>query len=104
MDLKLTDKVAVVTGASKGIGLAVTRALVAEGATVVAGARTTEGLDNLERVTAMAIDLATPHGPAALVQRALAAHGAIHILVNNVGAPPPRPPGFPSVTNQHCTP
>ena len=42
MDLELTDKIAVVTGASKGIGLAVTRALVAEGARVVAGARSIE--------------------------------------------------------------
>jgi NAD(P)-dependent dehydrogenase (short-subunit alcohol dehydrogenase family) len=39
MDLQLTDKLAVVTGASKGIGLAITRALTAEGARVVAGAR-----------------------------------------------------------------
>ncbi len=45
MDLELTDKTAVVTGASKGIGLAVTQALVDEGAYVVAGARTTDRLD-----------------------------------------------------------
>ena len=38
VDLMLADKVAVVTGASKGIGLAVTKALVQEGARVVAGA------------------------------------------------------------------
>jgi len=103
MDLKLIDKVAVVTGASKGIGLAVTRALVAEGANVVAGARTTEGLDKLERVTAVAIDLATPRGPAALVQRALDAHGTIDILVNNVGAAHPRLGGFVSVTDEDWT-
>src|SRR5271156_6298940 len=50
MDLELTDKIAVVTGASKGIGLAVTRALVAEGARVVAGARTIESLNGMNRV------------------------------------------------------
>ena len=94
MDLKLTNKVAVVTGASKGIGLAATRALVEEGAYVVAGARQTEGLDSIERVTALAVDLATPQGPAALIQRALDEHGKIDVLVNNVGALRLRLEGF----------
>jgi len=49
MDLRLADKVAVVTGASKGIGLAVTQALVQEGAYVVAGARDTNSLEGLDR-------------------------------------------------------
>ena len=47
MDLQLTDKVAVVTGANKGIGLAITKALVAEGANIVAGSLSTENLDGL---------------------------------------------------------
>ena len=94
MDLNLTNKVAVVTGASKGIGLAATRALVEEGAYVVAGARQTEGLDSIERVTALAVDLATPQGPAALIQRALDEHGKIDVLVNNVGALRLRLEGF----------
>ena len=45
MDLHLTGKVAVVTGANKGIGLAITKSLVAEGADVVAGSLSTENLD-----------------------------------------------------------
>ena len=48
MDLALKDKVAVVTGASGGIGLAVTKALADEGALVVTGSRTTENLDGLD--------------------------------------------------------
>ncbi len=94
MDLELTDKVAVVTGAGKGIGLAVTEALVAEGALVIAGSRTTEALDGLERVTPVAVDLASPGGAAALVQRALDDHGRVDILVNNVGAVRIRLEGF----------
>jgi len=43
VDLELKGKVAVVTGASKGIGLAVTKALVTEGARVIAGARDVGG-------------------------------------------------------------
>ena len=94
MNLELADKVAVVTGASKGIGLAVTRALVAEGAKVVAGARTTESLDGIDRVTAVAADLTAPDGPGSLVQRALDEHGQIDLLVNNVGAVRLRLEGF----------
>src|SRR4051812_10561632 len=94
MDLQLTDKVAVVTGASKGIGLAVTRALVDEGARVVAGARTTDGLDGLERVTAMPVNLAAPDGPALLVRHAIDEHGRVDVLVNNVGAVRLRLEGF----------
>jgi NAD(P)-dependent dehydrogenase (short-subunit alcohol dehydrogenase family) len=94
VDLKLTDKVAVVTGASKGIGLAIARALADEGARVVAGARTTETLKDLPRITAVPLDLATPDAPARLVGRALEEHGRVDVLVNNVGAVRLRLDGF----------
>jgi len=94
MDLDLTDKIAVVTGASKGIGFAVTRALAEEGARVVAGARSIESLRGIDRVTAVSTDLASPDAPARLVQRALDDHGRIDVLVNNVGGVRLRLKGF----------
>jgi len=94
MDLKLTDQVADVTGANKGIGFAVTEALVAEGALVVAGSRSTENLDGLDRVIGMPLDLAAPDGPGSLVQRAIDEHGRLDVLVNNVGAVRIRTEGF----------
>jgi NAD(P)-dependent dehydrogenase (short-subunit alcohol dehydrogenase family) len=94
MDLHLTDRVAVVTGASKGIGLAITQTLVAEGAHVVAGARGTGTLEGLDSVTPVAVDLAAPDGPARLIARALEDHGRLDVLVNNVGAVKLRTEGF----------
>jgi NAD(P)-dependent dehydrogenase (short-subunit alcohol dehydrogenase family) len=94
MDLDLGGKVAVVTGAGKGIGLAVTRALAEEGAQVVAGSRSTGSLDGLKGVTPVAVDLASEAGPAQLVQRAIDNHGQVDVLVNNVGAVRMRTEGF----------
>ena len=94
MDLELRGKVCVVTGASKGIGLAVTRALVAEGAVVVAGARTVENLRGIEGVTSIAVDLGSRDGPTQLVKRAVDDHGRIDVLVNNVGGVRLRLKGF----------
>jgi NAD(P)-dependent dehydrogenase (short-subunit alcohol dehydrogenase family) len=94
MDLNLANKVAVVTGASKGIGLAITRALVEEGVKVVAGARTIDALSGLQGVTAVALDLMAPDAPAKLVASALAEHGRLDVLVNNVGAVRMRLEGF----------
>ena len=93
MDLKLWGKVAVVAGASRGIGRAIARALAQEGCRLVLAARGEEGLQAIERelaasgatVSSLAVDLTAPGGPERLVQTALDACGAIDVLVNNVG-------------------
>jgi NAD(P)-dependent dehydrogenase (short-subunit alcohol dehydrogenase family) len=103
MDLGLRDKVAVVTGASKGIGLAITRALADEGAHVIAGAReeTAElsALVESGQVQQVRVDLSTATGSTDLVAVA-AENGRIDILVNNVGAVSPRLTGFLDVTDE----
>jgi NAD(P)-dependent dehydrogenase (short-subunit alcohol dehydrogenase family) len=100
VDLNLAGKVAVVTGAGAGIGLAITNALAAEGARVVAGSRSTESLDGLERVTGVPIDLSPPGAPAELVQRAIDDHGRLDVLVNNVGAVRLRLDGFLAMSDE----
>ena len=100
MDLSLGGTIAIVTGASKGIGLAIVKGLVAEGVHVVAGARSSSAeLDALVSsgdVTMVPVDLSKPDAPAALVA---AAGERIDILVNNVGAAKTRTGGFLSVTD-----
>jgi NAD(P)-dependent dehydrogenase (short-subunit alcohol dehydrogenase family) len=85
MDLQLHGKTAVVTGASRGIGLAVSRALTHEGVRVVGAARTiTRDVEEVA-VATVAADLSTADGAAAVVAGALAQLGGIDILINNVG-------------------
>jgi NAD(P)-dependent dehydrogenase (short-subunit alcohol dehydrogenase family) len=107
MDLNLTGKVAVVTGASKGIGLAIARGLAEEGAFVVAGSlRGSAELDLLAerwRLHPVRVDLTTETGPAALVSEAITQYEQLDIVVNNVGAVRPRPDGYLSVTDQDWT-
>jgi NAD(P)-dependent dehydrogenase (short-subunit alcohol dehydrogenase family) len=100
MDLDLSGKVAVVTGASKGIGLAVVRALAAEGAHVVAGARTVDSLRGIDGVDACEVDLVAPGGSERLVQEAIAGHGRLDVLVNNVGGVRVRLGGFLQVSDK----
>jgi NAD(P)-dependent dehydrogenase (short-subunit alcohol dehydrogenase family) len=99
MDLQLQGKIAVVTGASKGIGLAVTKALVDEGVQVVAAARhSSEELDQLTKtgaVRVVTVDLSEVDAPAQLIREA---GPRIDILVNNVGAALPRLQGFLKIT------
>jgi 3-oxoacyl-[acyl-carrier protein] reductase len=96
MDLGLEDKVALVTGASRGIGRATALALAAEGARVVMCARGTGDLDvAVEEVRArgrsqaaalgIVADVTTPAGAAAVVDAAVRGYGALDVVVNNVG-------------------
>jgi len=85
MDLLLNGKTALVTGASRGIGLAVVRTLAAEGVRVVAAARTATPELEAAGAIPMTVDLSDPAGAERLVAEAVAEVGAIDILVNNVG-------------------
>lgn len=89
MDLAIQGKTALVTGASRGIGLAIARALAAEGVQVVGAARTIT--PELEKVAAatVSVDLSTRDGATSVVDRALESVGGIDFLVNNVGAGDP---------------
>ena len=100
MDLALANKIAVVTGANKGIGLAITRALLEEGVRVVAGSRSIDNLAALDHVLAVALDLGAADGPAQLVARALEEHGRVDVLVNNVGAVRLRLDGFLATSDE----
>ena len=96
MDLGLTDKVAVITGSSRGIGLSSARALVAEGCRVVLCARGGEQLaDAALEVEAAAkrpgmiatvqADVSTAPGIQLVISRAVETFGGLDVLVNNVG-------------------
>jgi len=104
MDIDLAGRTAVVTGGSKGIGLAVVGRLATSGARVIVGAQhpspEIEALAREYPVTFAEVDLASPAGPAHLV--ALAGD-RVDILVNNVGAARARPGGFLSITDEDWT-
>nr|WP_238362583.1 SDR family oxidoreductase [Actinopolymorpha pittospori] len=85
----MQGKVAIVTGASKGIGLATTAALLDEGAHVVASSRTsTPELDALAArgATVVLADITEADTPRRLVDAAESTYGRLDVLVNNVGA------------------
>jgi 3-oxoacyl-[acyl-carrier protein] reductase len=96
MDLGLRNRVAIVTGSSRGLGLASVTALAAEGCRVTLCARTAATLNEAahtvasvaggtDRVLAVVADVSTPAGAQAVVDRTLQAFDGVDILVNNVG-------------------
>ena len=93
MNLKLRGKVALVTGSTRGIGLATAKAFAAEGCRIMLSARSTEQLRETKtalratgaEAAAHAADVASPDGAARLIEAAVVAYGGIDILVNNVG-------------------
>jgi 3-oxoacyl-[acyl-carrier protein] reductase len=92
MNLDLTDRVAIVTGSSRGLGLASARALAAEGARVVLCARGADALAQAAtslgggtRLRTVVADVSTPEGAERVVAAAVGAFGRVDILVNNVG-------------------
>jgi 3-oxoacyl-[acyl-carrier protein] reductase len=91
MDLKLSGKTAIVTGASRGIGRAIAQTLAAEGMTLSLVARSKDQLDDLAAslktdCLVLAVDLRSPDGAAAVVDATAKRFGAIDLLVNNAGA------------------
>ena len=96
MDLGMRDKVAIVTGSSRGLGLASAKALAAEGCRVSLCARTEATLHAAarevssvaggdDRVLAVRADLARTEGVQTVIDRTVERFGGIDVLVNNLG-------------------
>jgi 3-oxoacyl-[acyl-carrier protein] reductase len=93
MDLRLKDKTVLITGSSRGIGLASAWAFAAEGCRIVLSARSAGDLAEAEAspraggatVAAQVADVTRPDQAAQLVEAAVTAFGGVDILVNNVG-------------------
>ena len=90
--INLSGKVALVTGASRGIGAAVAKTLAAQGAIVVAAARGSNAEDTASTITlsggkadAVSLDVTDSANVEFVVSAAIARHGRIDILVNNAG-------------------
>jgi 3-oxoacyl-[acyl-carrier protein] reductase len=79
------DRIALVTGASRGIGRAIALTLAESGYTVIAAARSIEGTDAPAGWQALNLDLASPDSVKIAMGRAIKEHGRIDVLVNNAG-------------------
>jgi NAD(P)-dependent dehydrogenase (short-subunit alcohol dehydrogenase family) len=91
MDLQLSDRVAIVTGASRGIGRSIAQTLAAEGMRLVVAARSRDQLDELAAslqtgCLVQAVDLRETDAPRAVVEAAVGHFGRLDLVVNNAGA------------------
>jgi 3-oxoacyl-[acyl-carrier protein] reductase len=92
MDLSLTNKVALITGASKGLGHAMAEALAEEGMRVAVAARTVPALEQLakqlgtDRALPFPVDLSDPSAAQRFVEAAIEKFGRVDLVVNNAGA------------------
>lgn len=98
MDLHLTTRTAIITGASKGIGFATARMLAAEGARIVIASRDPASLAEAQRnirdetnadVLAVPTDMSVAEDITRLVAETVRAYNALDIVVANAGGPPP---------------
>lgn len=93
MDLQLKGSVAIVTGASRGLGRAIAEGFLEEGMSVVAAARTVADLEDLassapDNVHVVPCDMTTSEHVTSLVPAALDRFGRVDVLVNNAGIAP----------------
>ena len=90
--MKLKDRVAIVTGAARGIGTAIAQKLDAEGATVVVADKNLDGAeqvaDGLERGEAVEVDISSEQSANDLVAGTMDRHGKVDVLVNNAAIVP----------------
>lgn len=97
MDLGLQGKIALLTGASSGLGFATAKTLAAEGVRLAINSRSEEKLDQAKAalaelgadVLALPGDVSDPEVPAKLVEAAVSAFGGLDLLFTNAGGPPP---------------
>ncbi len=92
MNYDLTDKVVIITGAARGIGRAMVKTFVEQGAKVVAADRDAEGLDEtcapFPAVVSLVADVSTPEGAEEIVQAAMQSFGRLDVCVNNAAVAP----------------
>ena len=107
MDLGLEGRSALVTGASKGIGLGIAQALAAEGAKVAVSSRSRERIEAAAAeigATPFVHDTADVDAAPGLIDRVEAELGPLDVLVTNSGGPPPGPTRSASGASSGRTP